>query len=101
MRWGWLSCAVAGVLATGCINVNVTVPASEEVESDVQRVRRAIAEMRNAAVTLEPSRVESFLTSAGTRIAAAAVYTSCVEDDLVLINAQLVQYPNRTVRQCR
>ena len=172
MRW-WRISLAAAVLASACINVNVTVPPSEEVESDVQRVRRAIAEMRNVAVTLEvslvedsvypraedgdvsvgrfsltpltriadklprgtripsvdpwghpylywssgtqylvlstaadgrldePSRVETFLAAAGGRTASPPVYTSCVEDDLVLVNAQLVQYPNRTVRQCR
>ena len=171
MRW-WRISLAAVVLASGCINVNVTVPPSEEVESDVQRVRRAIAEMRNLAVTLEvslvedsvypraedgdvsvgrfpqtpltrirrqaaaprvspplipgatrtsrssgtqylvlstaadgrldePSRVESFLAAAGGRTASPPVYTTCVEDDLVLVNAQLVQCPNRTIRQCR
>ena len=178
MRWWRLSLAVA-VFVSGCININVQAPPSEEVETDVQRVRRAIAEMRNVALTLElalvddsvypraedgnvrvgrfaltplpdiadalpqgsripmldpwgrpylywssgtqylvlstggdgrldePSAVETFLatavdpTAARGRVGAAPVYTSCVEDDLVLINAQLVQYPNRTVRQCR
>jgi hypothetical protein len=178
MRW-WRVSLAAALFASGCININVAAPPSEEVETDVQRVRRAIAEMRNVAVTLEvalvdgnvypraengsihagrfrltplpniadalppgsripmldpwgrpylywssgtqylilstggdgrldePSSVETLLAAAvdraagGGRVAAAPVYTSCVEDDVVLINAQLVQYPNRTIRQCR
>jgi hypothetical protein len=171
-RW-WISLLLS-VATAGCINVNVAVPPNdEEVETDVQRVRRAVAEMRNVAVTLEvalvdgsgfpraedgsvhagrialsplpriadelpqgsripaldpwgypylywssgtqyvilstgsdgrldePSAVETFLGAAGGRVAAAPVHTSCVEDDIVLVNAQLVQYPNRTIRRCR